>query len=113
MPDEVRALGEKLRDIARIAFEVDAPVRRRRAEAAAIDQQQPVTLGDGALLAPRFLTPAETAVDEDRRLAVPPDGDVDAGRGTHASDPPGGPGSRADVQVLVAFEQRRAPEKSG
>src|SRR5207248_9767993 len=87
---EVRAVAGQSGDVSRVTLEVDAPVRRRCAEPAAIDQQQPVVLGEWALLAPGLLAPAEAAVDEDRRLAVPPDGDVHAGWSMHAPSLPAG-----------------------
>src|SRR6266487_5261713 len=85
MADEMRWGIEDLGDVVRVPLEVHAPVRRRSAEATAIDQQQAVVLRERSLVAPGLLAPAEAAVYEDGRIALAPDRDVEAARGAHAS----------------------------
>src|SRR5881392_4460122 len=80
MSDEVRTLvaTEQLRNVVGVGIEVHPAIgRRRAAEAAAVDDQEPVPICERTLRAPRLLSPAEAAVHEHSGLAVAPGCDVE------------------------------------
>jgi hypothetical protein len=83
--DEVRPTVDQLGDVFGVACKVDAPVGRRLAEPAAIDQQETVVVGKWPLVPPRLFAPTEAAMHEDGRISLAPDGYVNAGRGAHAA----------------------------
>src|SRR5207249_234182 len=85
-------------------LEIDALVARRRAtEAAPVDEQQAIVVGERALLAPGLFAPAEAPVNENGRLTIAPSRHVQLVRTRHRTSLTG---VRSDA-VVTAREQAK------